>query len=92
MVDVSSRGAAFTCRADYECPYPGQHITARFSVPRYGSDDSFDMESFTRPAQVCRVQDVNNFIRRIAIQFSEPLPFKPGEQNADDLQLQTQSN
>ena len=36
MVDISSRGAAFTCYANNDCPYPGQHITARFSVPQYG--------------------------------------------------------
>ncbi|MCP4257880.1 MAG: PilZ domain-containing protein [Planctomycetes bacterium] len=92
MVDVSSRGAAFTCHANNDCPYPGQHITARFSVPQYGSDDSFDMANFTRSAHVCRVQDVNSFLRRIAVQFAEPLPFKPGEQNADELYAQTQNN
>ena len=43
MVDVSSRGAAFTCYADQECPHIGQHITTRFSVPRYGCDESFDI-------------------------------------------------
>jgi hypothetical protein len=91
MVDISSRGAAFTCYADNDCPYPGQHITARFSVPHYGPDDSFDMESFTRSAHVCRVEDVNSYLRRIAVQFAEPLPFKPGEQNASESCLQAQS-
>ena len=92
MVDISSRGAAFTCYANNDCPYPGQHLTARFSVPQYGPDDSFDMANFTRSAQVCRVQDVNSFLRRIAVQFSEPLPFKPGEQDTADLYAQTQNN
>jgi len=80
MVDVSSGGAAFTCHADEKCPYPGQQVTARFSVPRFGGEESFDMANFTRSGQVCRVDDVSRFIRRIAIQFAEPLPFKPGEQ------------
>jgi len=80
MVDVCSKGAAFTCYVQDGCPNPGQHITARFSVPRYGPDDSFDMASFTRCGYVCRVDNVNSFIRRIAVQFAEPLPFKPGEQ------------
>jgi hypothetical protein len=84
LVDVSSRGAAFTCGADESCPYSGQEMTARFSVPRFADGDSFDMAHFTRTGRVCRVQDVNNFIRRIAIQFAEPLPFKPGEQVADE--------
>lgn len=80
MVDLCSKGAAFTCYADDSCPHPGQHITARFSIPRYGFDGSFDMENFTRSGHICRVQNVNNILRRIAVQFSETLPFKPGEQ------------
>jgi len=92
MVDVSSRGAAFTCYANNDCPYPGQHITARFSVPQYRSDDSFDMANFTRSAHVCRVQEVNSFLRRIAVQFGEPLPFKPGEQNTEELYAQARNN
>ncbi len=80
MIDISSRGAAFTCYKDGSCPDPGQEITARFSVPRYGPDDSFDMADFTRDGHVCRVEDVNSSLRRVAVQFAEPLPFKPGEQ------------
>ena len=91
MDDVSSRGAAFTCYASDGCPYPGQHITARFSVPHYGPDDSFDMANFTRSAHVCRVDNVNSFLRRIAVQFAEPLPFKPGEQNTTEPNVQTQN-
>ena len=80
MVDVSSTGAAFTCYADQDCPYLGQHLTTRFSVPKYGCDDSFDIADFTRSGNVCRIENINPFMRRIAIQFSQPLPFKPGEQ------------
>ncbi len=80
MHDISSRGAAFTCYIDDGYPYAGQQITARFSVPRFGPDDSFDMANFTRSAHVCRIDEMNNFARRVAIQFAEPLPFKPGEQ------------
>ena len=88
MVDVSSRAASFTCYADYSCPYLGQQITARFSVPHYSSDDSFDMENYIRSGQICRVDDVNSFLRRIAIQFAEPLPFKPGEQTDSESNTQ----
>ena len=35
MVDISSTAAAFTCRTDEHYPYVGQHLTARFSVPRF---------------------------------------------------------
>ncbi len=90
MVDISSQGAAFTCYAEQDCPHPGQHITARFSVPRYGENDAFDMANFTRSGHVCRVENVNSFLRRVAVQFAEPLPFKPGEQaqdNADSEQV-----
>jgi len=82
MADVSSKAAAFTCYPD-SCPSPGEQITARFSVPRYGPDDSFDMANFTCSGLVTRVDDVNNFLRRVAIQFAEPLPFRPGEQTGD---------
>jgi len=89
MVDLSSRGAAFTCYADQTCPHPGQHITARFSVPRYGPDGSFDMADFTRSAHICRIQNVNPFLRRIAVQFAEALPFKPGEQDTEHADADT---
>jgi len=78
MVDICSGGASFTCYAD-KCPYPGGKITARFSVPRYDSDESFDMENFIRDGRVCRIEEQSPFIRRIAMQFAESLPFKPGE-------------
>ena len=86
MVDVSSSGAAFTCRVDEHYPYIGQHLTARFSVPRYWPDEAFDMENFTRLGRICRVDEINPFSRRIAIQFAEPLPFKPGEQENNEAE------
>lgn len=78
MVDVSSGGAAFTCYAD-KCPYEGQEITTRFSVPRHGSSDPFDLENFVRTGNICRIEDAGPYVKRVAIQFAEPLPFKPGE-------------
>lgn len=80
MVDLNSTGAAFTCYTD-QCPQPGQQITARFSVPHYGPDNSFDMSNFIRPGCICRVEELNPFLRRVAFQFAEELPFKPGEQS-----------
>ena len=82
MVDLSSSGAAFTCYADANCPRLGQMLTARFSVPNFVRDESYEMASFTRLGRVCRIENVNPFMRRIAIQFSEPLSFRPGEQSA----------
>ena len=80
MVDVSSGGAAFTFQSDGNCPDPGQELTARFSVPRFGRGESFEMANFTRQGTVRRVEKVNDYTRRVAIQFAAPLPFKPGEQ------------
>ncbi len=88
MVDISSTGAAFTCYAEEGCPHPGQHITARFSVPHYDADEAFDMANFTRSGHVCRVENVNSFLRRVAVQFAEPLPFKPGEQANDQVEAE----
>ena len=86
MVDISSRCAAFTCHDDGSCPYLGQDITTRFSVPRFGPDDSFDMANFTRSGHISRVDEVNSFLRRVVVQFAEPLPFKPGEQADSEIE------
>ncbi|MHC4395098.1 MAG: PilZ domain-containing protein [Planctomycetota bacterium] len=81
MVDVSSSGAAFTCFANENCPQLGKLVTTRFSVPDFDSDKPFDAADFSRIGRVCRVDNINSSLRRIAIQFARPLPFKPGEQN-----------
>jgi hypothetical protein len=80
MVDISSTAAAFTCHAYECCPYVGQHLTARFSVPRFQPGEAFDMENFTRSGRIYRVDDINQFSQRVVVQFAKPLPFKPGEQ------------
>ena len=80
MVDVSSRGAAFTCYENDMRPHLGQNITTRFSIPKYGPGNSFDMAEFVRDGHVCRIESSNGYLCRIAVQFAKPLPFKPGEQ------------
>jgi hypothetical protein len=80
MIDVTSTAAAFTCQKDAHYPYVGQHLTARFSVPRFQPGEAFDMTNFTRSGHIYRVDDVSSFSRRIVMQFALPLPFKPGEQ------------
>lgn len=80
MVDICSGGAAFNCYAEH-CPYPGQQITTRFSVPQYGKDNSFDLSNYVRTGSICRVDEINPFLRRVAVQFADRLPFKPGEQD-----------
>lgn len=83
MVDVSSGGASFTCYAD-RCPANGEHITARFSVPKYEDNDSFDLSNFIRDGRVCRIDELGPYVRRIAVQFSDPLPFNPAENVRQD--------
>ena len=80
MVDVSSGGLSFTCDSDENCPQPGQQLMARFSIPCCRDDNASAMTSFTRAGRVIRVDVVNNYVRRVAIQFDEPLSLKPGEQ------------
>jgi hypothetical protein len=80
MVDVCSRGMAFTCDSGDPYMCPGQRLTTRFNVPRFDSDRFSETISFERTGCVCRVDDSNSISRRVALQFAEPLPFKPGEQ------------
>lgn len=88
MVDVSSGGMAFTCRADENCLLPGQRITTRFSLPRLNRDNSFDTVSFNRIGCICRVNKADRFMRQVAIQFAKPLPFKPVEQHTGKFNAQ----
>ncbi|HUS72510.1 MAG TPA: PilZ domain-containing protein [Sedimentisphaerales bacterium] len=73
MVDISSRGMAFICNTDDNCPYPGQKLTTRFSIPRSGRDPS-DTHSLTRTGRVYRIDTISESRRRVAMQFDEP-PF-----------------
>lgn len=83
MVDISSGGAAFTCYTD-KCPHVGQEVTTRFSVPSHGVDDPFAMENFVKSGNICRIDEISPYVRRVAVQFSEPLPFKPGELSREE--------
>lgn len=85
MIDVSSGGLAFMCRADESCPKPGQQLATRFSIPRTDDDDSSAMTSFTRVGKVLRVDTLNVSLRKVAIQFDEPLTLKPCEQATIDM-------
>ena len=91
MVDVSSGGAAFTCHADEKCPYPGQEILLKFSLPRYESNNEYSMTSFSRKGCVKRVDQVDRFIKKVAAQFAEPLPFSPSSQDSTDTEMEKKS-
>ena len=85
MVDVSSGGMAFTCNADENCPYLSQQLTARFSIPEFSVQDSSAVTGITRTGRALRIDNVNSFLRRVAIQFDEPLSLKPCEQAQTNL-------
>jgi hypothetical protein len=73
MVDISSRGMAFICNTDDNCPYQGQKLTTHFSIPRFGGDIS-NAHNLTRTGRVYRIDTISESRRRIAMQFDEP-PF-----------------
>jgi len=81
MLDISSGGMAFTCYNRRSCPDVGQSITAHFTIPWFTPDGNIQSRKFTREAKICRVNNENSFLKRIAVQFADPLPFKPAEQN-----------
>lgn len=87
MVDISSKGMALLYHADDNCPQPDQFITTNFGVPFFDSEDSFDTVFFNRIGRVCRVDKLTSKVNRIAVQFAEPLFFKPGEQNITDSDI-----
>ena len=88
LVDVSSRGMAILFHADKSCPRPDQAVTADFGVPYFNSHGSFDTVLFSRAGRVCRVDNLNSRVNRVALQFAEPLFFKPGEQNISEADAQ----
>lgn len=61
--------------------YAAQDPVVLDGTDSYDPDNSLDMANFTRSSHVCRMDDVNNYLRWVAVQFDEPLPFKPGEQS-----------
>ena len=88
IIDVSSEGMAFICHADKNCPQPGGEISTLFSVPRFGSDGRINKVVFTQSGRTCRVDEVGDLLRCVAIQFAKPLFFKPGEQGVSGSTVQ----
>jgi hypothetical protein len=85
MRDVSSGGLAFTCHTEDKCLKPGRKVVARFSVPCFASKNYLENMDFDRVGSVCRVEQANSSLERVAIQFTKPLPFRPGEQYSEKL-------
>ena len=75
LVDISSRGMAFICYTDKNCPCLDQKLTTCFSIPRFGTrKGKADMQNITRTGRVVRIDNVGENQCRVAIQFDEP-PF-----------------
>ena len=79
MSDVSMGGMSFTYQKDSKHLWAGQEVTIRFSVPRLGPEDDFDIANFTRTGHICDVGSINGRVNRAAVQFAQPLPFDPNE-------------
>ena len=77
MVDISSGGIAFDCPPEGMQPRVNQHLTVRFSIPRFEGDDPTATVSITRTGQVCRIEDPKTGSRRVAVQFDTPLALRP---------------
>ncbi len=88
MFDVCSRGMAFLCHPDQSSIHQGQQVTADFGIPHFDSNNSLDAVFFSRIGRVCRIDNLSEQVCRIAIQFAEPLFFKPGEQNISESDAQ----
>ena len=73
MLDVSSGGLAFKCKADEHRPREGQQIVTHFSIPNSEVHDSSAM-TFSRTGYVLRVQQVSEALCNVAVRFDEPLP------------------
>ena len=88
IFDISSGGISFLCHANQNCPRLGQPLITHFGVPHFDMTDSFDSVFFDRSGNVCRVDELSDNIHRVAVQFSQPLFFKPGEQNISSSDAQ----
>ena len=75
MVDISSSGMAFRCPADENCPQTGQHLVTRFSIPNFEREASSEKTDFMRNASVVRVNNIDDNLRLIAVQFEKAPPF-----------------
>ena len=87
MVDISSEAAAFTCYTYETCLFPSQLITIYFSVPLRGLGGSFAVRDFIRLGQTCRIDPVDKVLNRVTAQFTERLPFRPGEQTCSEADM-----
>jgi len=87
MVDISSEAAAFTCYTYETCLFPSQLITIYFSVPLHGLGGSFAVRNFIRLGHTRRIDPIDKALNRVTAQFTERLPFRPGEQTCSEADM-----
>jgi len=79
MVDISSGGIAFDCPPEEMHLHADQHLTVRFSIPRFEGDDPTATVSITRTGHVRRVSEGKAGTARVAMEFDTPLALRPAE-------------
>jgi hypothetical protein len=79
MIDVSSGGMQFSCKADLSGLREGQHLTVRFGIPRFEADDPTATVNITRGGLICRIEGGGDSLCRVGLEFDVPLPLRPSE-------------
>jgi len=88
MFDLSSRAMAMLFYANESCPHADDSITVTFDVPRFDSEGALGATSHSCIGRVTRLDNLNSRVNRIAVEFTEQLPFRPGEQGVSDSDAQ----
>ena len=77
---VRSRLTGYLVENTFPEDDPGGGVVAAMVLAQRSAVPRTINEAFVRTGHVCRVDHVNSILRRIAVQFAEPLPFHAGEQ------------
>jgi hypothetical protein len=85
MVDISSRGVAFTYDAEGDCLREGQPLNICFSIPRLDDEDPMSTVTITEPGHVRRIENVSDGLSRAAVQFDKPLALGPSEKTTLEI-------
>jgi hypothetical protein len=89
IVDVSSGAIAFLCHSNKNCPRLGQLLKINFGTPYFDHGNSFDTVLFNRIGRVSRLEKLSSRVNRLTVKFTEPLFFRPGEQDISEIDAQT---
>ncbi len=79
MVDISSGGICFQYGIGDALLQVDQHLTVRFSIPRFQGDDPTATVSITRTGHIRRIDAPQDGQCRVALEFDIPLALRPSE-------------